>query len=390
MSIDPAALFQPLRVGALTLSNRIVMAPMTRHRATLDGVPTPEMARYYRQRASAGLIVSEGVYPCERGKGNLFIPGLCNAEQVAGWRFVTDAVHEAGGLIVCQLMHGGRLSDPLMQPGQQLPLAPSAVRPDPRARHYTFHSPRVKRPYPTPRAMRVEDIEQAIRDYADAARRAEDAGFDGVEIHAASGYLPHQFLATNTNLRDDAWGGDVPRRARFLLEVVEAIGAATRPDFVAVKLSPGWTFHDVFDDDPQATFTHVVRELSARRIAYLQVGDYGMDWDVHGLLRPLFEGPYMAVSGYSRAGAAAMIAGGGADLVAFGQAYIANPDLAERYRHGWGLNPADGSTFYTQGAEGYTDYPCHGEVDDQAGLLDCDVRPPSRGGQFRKAQPGGR
>ena len=368
-------LFQPLQVGRLTLRNRVVLAPMTRHRSTVDGIPTKQNVLYYRQRASAGLLVSEGTYPSDIGKGYLFIPGLANEAQVAGWRRVTEAVHEEGGAIFCQLMHNGRLSDPLILPGQAQPLAPSAVQPDPESRQYTVNCPRPKRTYPVPKAMSLVDIQVTIDDYRQATQRAVEAGFDGVELHAASGYLPHQFLSTNVNLRQDAYGGSVENRARFLLETVDAMIAVNGPEFVAVKISPGWTFHNVFDDDPIATFTHVTRELSKRRIAYLQVGNYGMDWDVYGTLRPLFDGPFMVVGGFTRASANAVIANGSADLVAFGQAYIANPDLAERYRDGLPINRPQIATFYSQDAQGYTDYPAYQSGQDDADLLPVDSAP---------------
>lgn len=375
MSSAEGILFHPLKVGAITLRNRIVMAPMTRHRSTADGVPTEQNILYYRQRAGAGLIITEGTYPSDNGKGYLFIPGLCNARQVQGWRRVTDAVHEEGGAIFCQLMHNGRLSDPLILPDQASPMAPSAVQPDPTARHYTINCPRPKRAYPQPREMTRQDILNTIEGYQQATRRAVEAGFDGVEIHAASGYLPHQFLSTNVNLRRDDYGGSIENRARFLLETVDAMITINGPEFVAVKISPGWTFHNVFDDDPVATFTYLTRELSKRKIAYLQVGNYGMDWDVYGTLRPLFDGPFMAVGGATRASANALLSAGAADLVAFGQAYIANPDLAERYRHGWPMNRPQIATYYSQGSEGYTDYLEYRQISDDENLLPCDSAP---------------
>ncbi len=354
-------MFTPLQVGNVTLKNRMAMAPMTRQRSTLDGVPTDLNVEHYRQRASAGLIVSEGIYPAFMGRGYLFAPGLHNDRQLQGWRQVTDAVHAAGGAIFGQVMHVGRLSDPLMLDGAQ-PIAPSAVQPDPKARHYTISCPRPKRPYPEPRALEHAEVLGVIDEFRNCAVLAQKAGFDGVEIHAASGYLPMQFLSTNTNLRTDQWGGSVEKRAAFLLACVDAMVAATSPGFVAVKIGPGWTFHDVFDDDPVATYTYVVRELSKRGIAYLQVGNYGMDWDVYGTLRPLFDGPAMFVAGFTRQSAARAINEGHADMIGFGQAYISNPDLAERYRNGWDITRPDISTYYTQGAEGYTDYPVYAET----------------------------
>jgi N-ethylmaleimide reductase len=360
---DPLdALFQPLDIGTVTLKNRLAMAPMTRQRSTLDGVPTDLNVEYYRQRASAGLIVSEGIYPTAMGKGYLFTPGLHTSEQAAGWRRVTDAVHGEGGAIFGQIMHVGRLSDPLMLDNRQ-PIAPSAVQPDPTARHYTITCPRPKRPYPEPRAMTHAEVLQEIDGFRDCAVLAQKSGFDGVEIHAASGYLPMQFLSTNSNVRDDDWGGSVEKRAAFLLACVDAMAAATSPAFVAVKISPGWTFHNVFDDDPIATYSHVVRELSKRGIAYLQLGDYAVGWDVYGTLRPLFDGPAMFVAGFTQPTAAAAVNDGKADMVAIGQAFISNPDLADRYRNNWMISRPTVATYYTQGEEGYTDYPVFADSD---------------------------
>ncbi|MFS0736584.1 alkene reductase [Sphingomonas sp. 1P06PA] len=369
-----ANLFEPLDLGRVTLPNRIVMAPMTRQRSGLDGVPTDLVVEHYRQRAGAGLIVTEGVFPSAMGCGYLFSPGLHTPEQTAGWRRVADAVHGAGGRIFAQVMHVGRLSDPLMLGGRQ-PVGASAVQPDPTARHYTVTCPRPKRPYPEPRALSHAEVLGVIDDYKACAQAALDAGLDGVEVHAASGYLPMQFLSTNSNLRTDEWGGNVEKRAAFLLACVDAMAEVAGPKFVAVKLSPGWTFHNVFDDDPIATYSHVVSALSARDIAYLQLGDYGVGWDVYGTLRPLFDGPAMYVAGFTRASGAEAIASRGADMIAFGQAYIANPDLAERYAAGQPLNRPQIATYYTQGAEGYTDYPVFADVTEGAALQDVDAPP---------------
>ena len=368
-----SGLFTPTRIGGVTLRNRLAMAPMTRQRSTLDGVPTELNVEYYRQRASAGLLVSEGIYPSPMGKGYLFTPGLHTDAQTQGWRRVTAAVHGAGGVIFGQIMHVGRLSDPLMLDGEQ-PVAPSAVQPDPKARHYTVNCPRPKRPYPVPRALSHAEVLGVIDEFRDCAVRARQAGFDGVEIHAASGYLPMQFLSTNTNLRTDEWGGSVPRRAAFLLACVDAMVAATSAGFVAVKFSTGWTFHNVFDDDAVATYSHAVGELSRRGLAYLQLGDYAVGWDVYGTLRPLFDGPAMFVAGFSRPSAAEAVQAGRADLVGIGQAYIANPDLADRYEQGWALNRPEIATYYTQGAEGYTDYPVFADSD-PARLQSVDAAP---------------
>lgn len=367
------ALFTPLQIGDIIVKNRLAMAPMTRQRSTLDGVPTDLNVEHYRQRATAGLIVSEGIYPSAMGKGYLFTPGLHTDAQVAGWQRVTDAVHGEGGAIFGQIMHVGRLSDPLMLDGAQ-PIGASAVQPDPSARHYTVTCPRPKRPYPEPRAISHAEVLGVIDDFAQSAVLAKRAGFDGVEIHAASGYLPMQFLSTNSNVRTDDWGGSVEKRAAFLLACVDAMIAATSPGFVAVKLSPGWSFHNVFDDDPVATYSYVVRQLSTRGIAYLELGDYAVGWDVYGTLRPLFDGPAMFVAGFTQPSAAAAVNDGRADMIAFGQAYIANPDLAARYENGWKLNRPEVATYYTQGAEGYIDYPLYADADPEA-LQPVDAAP---------------
>lgn len=373
MSAALNALFTPMRIGDITVRNRLAMAPMTRQRTGLDGVPNDLNVEYYRQRASAGLLVSEGLYPSEMGKGYLFTPGLHTEAHVAGWRRVADAVHGEGGAIFGQIMHVGRLSDPLMLEGRQ-PISASAVQPDPHARHYTINCPRPKRPYPRPRALTHAEVLGVIDDFRDCAVLAKRAGLDGVEIHAASGYLPMQFLSTNTNLRDDAWGGSVEKRCAFVLACVDAMIAATSPGFIAVKFSPGWSFHNVFDDDPIATYSHAVRELSKRGIAYLQLGDYDVGWDVYGTLRPLFDGPAMFVAGFTQPSAADAVHEGRADMIGIGQAYISNPDLAERYRRDQMLSPPDLATYYTQGAEGYTDYPVFADSD-PATLQPLDTQP---------------
>jgi N-ethylmaleimide reductase len=339
------------------------MAPMTRQRSHLDGAPTDLNVEYYRQRASAGLLISEGIFPSAMGQGYLFTPGLVAPSHVAGWRRVTDAVHEQGGAIFGQIMHVGRLSDSLLLPGGATPIAPSAVQPDPLARHYTINCPRPKRGYGTPRALDREEVEGVVEEFKRSAQAALDAGFDGVEIHAASGYLPMQFLSTNTNLRHDEYGGGPEGRARFLMECVDAMCEVAGSDFVAVKIGPGWTFHNVFDDDPINTYSHVVRELSQRRIAYLQIGNYGQGWDVYGVLRPLFDGPVIGVAGFTPATAGEAVEAGRLDMVAFGQLYISNPDLVARIAHGHPLTPPDATTFYTQGTEGYTDYPTYDYAD---------------------------
>jgi N-ethylmaleimide reductase len=366
-------LFNPLRLGAINAPNRLVYAPCSRHRARVDGTPTDMMVEYYRQRASAGLIIAEATAVSAMAYPYFFIPGMHADSHVAGWRKVTDAVHAAGGRIALQLFHGGRIGDTLMTPGGATPVAPSAVRPDPLARHYTVSCPRAKRSYGTPQALSTQGVRAVVQEFASAAVRSLAAGFDAVEVHAASGYLVMQFLTPNTNQRTDEYGGSIERRASFLLECVAAMQAVTRKDFVAVKISPGWTFHDVFDDAPAATYSYVAQELSRLQIAWLQVGAYGQDWDVYGTLRPLFKGPMLGVGGFTRSVAAQAISSGLLDAVAFGQAFMANPDLAERFRNGWKLNAIDADTFYTQGVEGYSDYPTHAHINGAREQLAADA-----------------
>ena len=352
-------LFEPLQVGNARLKNRLAFAPCTRQRSNLDGTPNALNVEYYRQRAGIGLLVTEGIYPDDMGKGYLFSPGLCSASHVAGWRAVTDAVHAAGGTIFAQLMHVGRLSDPLMLPSNATPISASAVQPDPTARHYTVNCPRPKRPYPQPRALTISEIYDVIGHYKRCTQMAVDAGFDGVEVHSASGYLPMQFLSTNANTRNDDFGGSIERRANFLLSCVDAMSEVRGASYVAVKVSPDWNFHNVFDDDAIGTYSHVAKELSKRKIAYLQVGNYGISWDVFGTLRPLFDGPMMPVAGFTRPKAVASVTSGIGDFIGLGQAIMANPDLDRRYQNGWELERPRLEFYYTQGSEGYTDYPVY-------------------------------
>ena len=362
MATPGTSLFDPVQVGDIRLANCMVMAPMTRHRATLDGVPTALGVDYYRQRATAGLIVTEGTYPEDMGRGYVFTPGICTAAQVAGWRQVTDAVHDAGGRIVCQLMHCGRLSDPLLLPDGADPVAPSAIRPAADGL-YTLNCPRPNRPYPQPRALTTAEVRDVITGYARATANALDAGFDGVEIHAGNGYLPMQFLATNVNLRDDDYGGSIAGRCHFILDLADAMSAVAGAGRIGVRLHPGQSFADVRDDDPQATFIYLAAELSRRRIAYLHLSRRLVGWDVTGTARRLFGGAIIGGGGFNRQSAGEAVSEGRIDCAAFGQAFLANPDLVERYRQGWTINRPDLATYYTQGAEGYTDYPAYAARD---------------------------
>ena len=352
-------LFQPYQLGTLTLANRIVMAPLTRSRAAAGDVPTPLMATYYAQRAGAGLIISEASQISPQGKGYIQTPGIYSEAQVAGWRQVTAAVHAKGGKIVIQLWHVGRISHPELQEGGALPVAPSAVQ----AQGQVFTG-RGMVDMVTPRALELSEIPGIIDDYRRAAQNAQAAGFDGVEIHSANGYLLDQFLRDQTNRRTDAYGGSIANRARLLLEVTEAVLGVWPRDRVGVRLAPLSPANDIADSNPEALFTQVVRELSARGIGFLHVvegvtggpRETGASFKL-GTLRPLFRGTYIANNGYTRELALAARAANAADLIAFGKLFIANPDLVERLRRKAPLNEPDQATFYGGDEHGYTDYP---------------------------------
>jgi N-ethylmaleimide reductase len=347
-----SALFTPIEIGRHTLPNRLVMAPMTRSRADESGVPGDLVATYYAQRAGAGLIISEGVFPTAAGKGYVRTPGIETDAQVAAWKRVTGAVHDKGGRIFMQLMHCGRISHPSMQPGGVLPVAPSAIKPAGQA--WTNEG---LKDFVTPRALSTGEITDIVASYGRATRRALAAGFDGVELHGATGYLPEQFLSSGSNHRDDAYGGSIKKRARFVLEVLEAMTAEAGGDRVGIKLSPEMGFNDIVDATPQETYGYLVDQLRSFKLAYLHVALFGTKVDYHALLRPRFAGAYLLGGGLDKAAAEAALTGGRADAAVFGSAFLANPDLLERF---WGsapLNEPDKSTFYSPGARGYTDYP---------------------------------
>lgn len=353
-------LFRPVRLGPYQLTNRIVMAPLTRSRAGEDGIPGPLMAEYYAQRASAGLIIAEGTNISPQGRGYAFTPGIFNEMQVGGWRQVTEAVHARGGRIFPQLWHVGRISHPSLQPGGDLPVAPSAICP--KATSYTAAG---FTPCVAPRALATAEIWEIIAQYRSAARNALAAGFDGVEIHAANGYLIEQFLRDSTNKRTDAYGGSRENRARFLLEVAEAVAGVCGGERVGIRLSPLSPVNDAaLDSDPEGTYTYVVERLNAFNLAYIHVIEgvtqgprevpQGFDLQI---LRRLFNGRYMANNGYDLGLALEARRRNLADLIAFGRLYIANPDLVERLRVGASLNVPDRKTFFGGAAAGYTDYP---------------------------------
>jgi N-ethylmaleimide reductase len=345
-------LFTPVQVGRYTLGNRMVMAPMTRSRADEAGVPSELTVTYYAQRATAGLIISEGVFPTAMGKGYVNTPGIETEAQVAAWKLVTEAVHARGGRIFMQLMHCGRISHPSMLPGAALPVAPSAIQPKGQVWTATGQQDLV-----TPHALSLPEIAQVIEDYRLATRRALAAGFDGVELHTASGYLPEQFLSSGSNQRQDAYGGSVANRARFVLEVLSAMVAEAGSDRVGIKISPEMGFNDITDANPEETYTYLVDQLQRFNLAYLHVALFGAKLDYHALLKPKFNGAYLVGGGLDQATAETAIAAGRADATVFGSAFLANPDLPERFRVGAALNAPDKATFYAPGEKGYTDYP---------------------------------
>ena len=358
-SQDAAPLFQPVTIGRYSLPNRIAMAPLTRSRTdNATGVPTAMNAEYYAQRASAGLIIAEATQISPQGKGYAYTPGIHSAEQVAGWRLVTDAVHAKGGHICLQLWHVGRISHPDLQPGGALPVAPSAVKPEMKA--FTVDG---FKDIPTPRALDISELPGIVEDYRNATRNALAAGFDMVEVHAANGYLIDQFLRDGTNKRTDAYGGSVENRARFLFEVLDAVVAEAGADRVGIRLSPLSPANDAQESDPVGTFSPVIRRLNDYGLAYLHMiegvtrGPHpGFGGDL-AELRGLYKGRYMANNVYDRAMAIQATSSGYADMIAFGRPFIANPDLVERLRIDAPLAEPDQKTFYGGDRHGYTDYP---------------------------------
>ncbi len=356
-------LFDPLRIGDIELATRIVMAPLTRNRASAGQLPNELMLQYYAQRADpatgAGLIITEATQVCPEGQGYLDTPGIHSAEQVAGWRRITDAVHARGGRIVVQLWHVGRISHVSLQPGGRAPVS-STARP---AHGKTFIAGGFA-PCSPPRALATEEIPGVVEHYRRAALNAIEAGFDGVEVHGANGYLIDQFLRDSINDRSDAYGGRIENRVRFLREVMQAVVGAIGGGRTGLRLSPVTPSNDAGpDSDPQALHEHAVAMLAPLNLAYLHVveGQTGGARDYapfdYAALRRRFNGAWMVNNGYTRAMALDAVASGAADLVAFGKPFIANPDLGRRLREDAALNAPDTATFYGGGATGYTDYP---------------------------------
>ncbi|MFH7599945.1 alkene reductase [Streptomyces racemochromogenes] len=347
--------FDPIGVGATRLAHRIAMAPMTRSRAAAGGVPTELTAEYYAQRASAGLVITEGIQPSVVGQGYPFTPGLHSAEQVAGWRRVTEAVHAAGGRIFAQLMHTGRIGHPSLLPEGLVPVGASPVAA--KGQVFTADGPQ---DFVTPRELTAAEVRQTVADYATAARNAVEAGFDGVELHGANGYLIHQFLAPGSNLRTDAWGGTVENRIRFAVETVEAVAAEIGADRTALRVSPGNPFNDIDEPDPRPTYEALVKHLDRLGLAYLHIMEPAGTRETTLALRGQFSGRLIlnpATEGPTDHRALTLIDQGVADVIAFGSLFIANPDLPARLRAGGPYNTPDASTFYGGDARGYTDYP---------------------------------
>ena len=363
-------LFEPVRLGALELPHRIVMAPLTRSRARQPGnVPTPLNACYYAQRASAALIISEATQVSMQGQGYAWTPGIHSREQIDGWHLVSEAVHEAGGRMVMQLWHVGRISHPALQPDQMLPVAPSAIRASGQAFIENERGEPELVPFVTPRSLQLEEMPYLVRQYTRGGRNAQRAGMDGVEVHAANGYLLDQFLESGTNQRTDGYGGSVQNRARLLMEVVETACGVRGPERVGVRISPLGSFNDMSDDNPEETFGHVAERLNDYNLAYLHVINPAAAQVEQGrppapralrmveLIRSTYRGKLMLCGGFDRDSAEAWLEMGRADVIAFGRKFLANPDLPERFRRRAPLNKDDPSTYYGGGAKGYTDYP---------------------------------
>ena len=350
-------LFTPFRLGPYELRNRVVMAPMTRSRAGAGNVPTPLMAEYYAQRAGAGLIVTEGSQVAPEGRGYPDTPGIHTDAQEDGWHAVTEAVHARGGRIFLQLWHVGRVSHPSFQPGGALPLAPSAIG----IEGQKLYTSAGLVPFVTPRALETDEIAGVVEQFAEGARRAYRAGFDGVELHGANGYLIDQFLRDGSNHRADRYGGTAENRARFLMEVTAAVVDVWGPERVGVRLSPVGPYNGMRDSDPLSTFSAAASGLNRFGLAYLHVvepvAEHTSGGRITPVLKAVFRGPLIANGGYGAETGNAAVRGGQADLVSFGATFLANPDLPERLRTGAPLNEPDHATFYGGDARGYTDSP---------------------------------
>lgn len=356
-------LLEPYKLGPTTLPNRLVMAPLTRNRAVAGMVPSPLAVEYYGQRASAGLLITEASQISQQGQGYQDTPGIYSKEQVAGWRKVTERVHGRGGRIFIQIWHVGRISHTTLQPNGGAPVGPSAIR----AKGKTFVGGTFT-DISEPRALALEEIPGIVDDFRRATVNAIEAGFDGVEIHGANGYLLDQFAKDGANKRTDAYGGSIENRARLMLEVTKAVASEAGPERTGIRISPVTPSNDISDSDPQPLFEHIVDHLNALKLIYIHVieGATGGPRDVapfdYRSLRKRFNGAYIANNGYDFALANKVLAANEADLIAFGKLFIANPDLVERLKRGAPLNAPDKATFYGGDAKGYTDYPTLSEA----------------------------
>ena len=358
-------MFTPVSLGSIQIKNRLVMAPLTRMRAVAGDIPNPLAKTYYAQRASAGLIITEATQISPLGMGYPATPGIYSAEQTAAWKEIVTAVHAKGGSIVAQLWHVGRISHSSLHPEQGLPEAPSAIAPV----GQTYGADWKLHNYETPKAMSLDDIARLLKEFETAAQNAKTAGFDGIEIHAANGYLLDQFLQDKTNQRDDQYGGSVENRLRLLGEVIETVSTVFSSDRVGVRLSPYGTFNDIEDSDPVALFTAAIQKLNGYKLAYVHMiepratsaggGDqvYEEAPITSELFRAAYEGKFITAGGYDQAMGEEALEAGLADAVAYGRLYISNPDLAERFQQNAPLNPYNRDTFYGGQEAGYTDYP---------------------------------
>ena len=348
-------LFEKLKIGSLELENRIIYSPLTRSRADDEGVQPEYAADYYAQRASAGLLITEATNVSAMAKGYVRTPGIYTDVQIESWRKVTDAVHAKNGKIFMQIFHTGRIALPDFLPDNAQPVAPSAVKAN--GQNYTDDG---MKDFVEPRELSTEEVKATIKDFGKAAKNAVDAGFDGVELHGANGYLVHQFLGTNTNLRTDEYGGSDENRVRFLLEIIDAMTAEIGADNIGLKISPTVPFNDMEDANAKEFYPYLIEKLNEKNLAYLHVGfeeTPEMDISWHQFLRPLFKSVYFANGGFTKESGEKLLNENGADAIVYGKLFLANPDLPKRFKLDAELNDWDSSTFYTPGEKGYTDYP---------------------------------
>jgi N-ethylmaleimide reductase len=346
-------LLKEIKIGNITLDNRMIMAPLTRSRANDEGVQPAYTTEYYRQRAGAGLIITEATNVSPMAKGYIRTPGIYTADQIEAWREIPRAVHAEGGKIFMQIFHTGRIALPDFLPaGVDQPVAPSAVKAD--GQNYTDEG---MKDFVEPRELTTEEVKDIVGEFITAAKNGIEAGFDGIEIHGANGYIIQQFLATNTNRRDDQYGGSIENRARFLFEVLDGIIEAIGNERTGLRLSPGGEFNGIKEDDQDELYDYVIRELNKRDLAYLHIGTFDDDKNWHPVLRPIYDGKYFAGVGFDKESGEKLLEENGADAIVYGKLFLANPDLPTRFQLGAELNDWDEATFYSPGIKGYIDYP---------------------------------